>query len=170
MTYERQIRTFAGSLQLEDITYQNPELAMNAGLNEPTAETPSYLTNRLFLLYKLEMSDPFTLVKTNAIFYQDSSGTSQVVCFPEMGIPPEDDVLTGILEKAVNTGYFDFVEGAADYLLKYDRTFIEPILERYRNGNFNAVERENNRQIREDFMMEFVENSPSDGIKHNEKE
>lgn len=145
-------------LLIDDITFTNPELAFH--YNKESSD--SLLDNRSFY-YRYSKNKSYAFYKTDALIYEDDNGEIRTFSFSHTnnGEYLYDAKLIAALEDAVKQGYFSFIEGASDYLMIYDRSFIRPILNRFANGELTKEEKERNKNINIDYMINFAQNKLS---------
>lgn len=144
-------------LLIDDITFTNPELAFH--YNKESSD--SLLDNRGFY-YRYSKNKSYAFYKTDALIYEDDNGEIRTFLFSTNGDEYLYDAkLIAALEDAVKQGYFSFIEGASDYLMIYDKNFIRPILNRFANGELTKEEKERNKNINIDYMINFAQNKLS---------
>jgi len=68
----------------------------------------------------------------------------------------ENYKLTQVLEKLINSGYFEFLEYSYEYMLKYNKDYLESFLKEYANGKYNE---DKNYNINREYIIEFSQNS-----------
>lgn len=59
------------------------------------------------------------------------------------------------LESLISKGNFEFFEYGCEYLLKYDRDFIIPFIEKYAQGNLNNNQLDMDSNIKSSYMKDF---------------
>ena len=109
------------------------------------------------IIYKYD-SENSALLENKSPFKEFNVGTekafiynSQVICFYENNLPyaipldklesaPENSMVTEICKKSLEDGNVYIFEYCCDYLLKYDKAFIDEYIERYSNGSFTSIE------------------------------
>lgn len=92
---------------------------------------------------------------TQAIMYMDNN---KPICVLSKDIVTlkENQKLTQVLETLIGTGYFEFLEYSYEYMLKYDKNYLESFLKKYAQGNY--IENKNY-NINRTYIMEFAQKS-----------
>jgi len=167
-------------LKTETISYSNPK-RFNA--NEKTlniyrsngynnGDTLIFTKNIIYITYenktinkfKKNLYSPEKLVEhgdeifsygTQAIIYKDKD---KPICIlsDEIVKQKENYKLTQVLEKLINSGYFEFLEYSYEYMLKYNKDYLESFLKEYANGKYNE---DKNYNINREYIIEFSQNS-----------
>ena len=61
-----------------------------------------------------------------------------------------------MLEKLINSGYFEFLEYSYEYMLKYDKDYLESFLKEYAKGKYNE---DKNNNLNREYIIEFSKNA-----------
>lgn len=103
----------------------------------------------------VDYGDDIFSYDTQAIMYMESN---KPVCILSKDIKQQEksNKLTKVLEKLIDSGSFEFLEYSYDYMLKYDKEYLERYLELYSQGNYNE---EKNDNIEREYIIEFSQNA-----------
>lgn len=63
-----------------------------------------------------------------------------LIKFSDISKIKEDEMVTNVLKTMLKEGNIKAFEYGEEYLVKYDKEFLKPYVERYRNGEFNEAE------------------------------
>ena len=69
----------------------------------------------------------------------------------------KDETLIRVLETLIEQSYFEAFEYSYQYLLRYDRDFIMPYIQKYANGDLTGEEQELNGYLHPRYMTEFAQ-------------
>lgn len=92
---------------------------------------------------------------TAAIMYTENN-TPVCILLQDISNKKKNQKFTQVMEKLIDEGYFDFLEFSYDYMLKYDKEYLKPILKMYSQGVFN---KEKNKNIKREYIVEFSKNA-----------
>lgn len=87
----------------------------------------------------------------------EEDDTSKAMLTKNIDKIKENKYITDMLEQLIGEGQFEFFEYGYEYLLKYDKEFIIPYIERYSTGEFSQGELNNSSYIDTSYIQKLAQ-------------